>query len=100
MFCENGAKALAWEATERRVTPEFFASHTVSGLAAQSDYWLELQGRLIHPGLLVFATGVLGLLIRFRILGAKIVLSPAPSEVHVNIARRRTSRAHASLHLS
>lgn len=49
VFCENGAKALAWEATERRVTPEFFAAHTVEWLAAQSDYWLELQGRLTHP---------------------------------------------------
>jgi molybdopterin-dependent oxidoreductase alpha subunit len=49
IFCENGAKALAWEATERRVTPEFFATHSVEWLASQSDYWLELQGRLTHP---------------------------------------------------
>src|SRR5271154_4859198 len=49
VFCENGAKALAWEMTERRVTPEFFAKHTVSWLRAQSDYWLEQQGRLTHP---------------------------------------------------
>jgi molybdopterin-dependent oxidoreductase alpha subunit len=49
VFCENGAKALAWEATERRVTPEFFAEHTVSSLRERSDYWLEQQGRLTHP---------------------------------------------------
>jgi molybdopterin-dependent oxidoreductase alpha subunit len=49
VFCENGAKALAWEATEKRVTPEFFAKHTVAELSAQSDYWLEEQGRLTHP---------------------------------------------------
>jgi molybdopterin-dependent oxidoreductase alpha subunit len=49
VFCENGAKALAWEATERRVTPEFFAEHPVSSLREQSDYWLEQQGRLTHP---------------------------------------------------
>lgn len=49
VFCENGAKALAWEATERRVTPEFFAKHSVSWLRQQSDYWLEEQGRLTHP---------------------------------------------------
>ena len=30
-FCENGAKAVSWEATNKRVTPEFFAKHTVSG---------------------------------------------------------------------
>src|SRR6266851_2564706 len=49
IFCENGAKALAWETTAKRVTPDFFATHTVSWLEQQSDYWLEEQGRLTHP---------------------------------------------------
>jgi molybdopterin-dependent oxidoreductase alpha subunit len=48
-FCENGAKALAVEATKKRVTREFFATHTVSSLSEQSDYWLEEQGRLTEP---------------------------------------------------
>ncbi|MCB2047404.1 MAG: FdhF/YdeP family oxidoreductase [Novosphingobium sp.] len=48
-LCENGAKALAHEATKFRVTREFFAQHTVSDLAEQSDYWLEKQGRLTEP---------------------------------------------------
>ena len=48
-FCENGAKALAFEATKRRVTREFFAEHSVSALMEQSDYWLEMQGRLTEP---------------------------------------------------
>jgi len=48
-FCENGAKALAFEATKFRVTREFFAKHTVSQLMEQSDYWLEMQGRLTEP---------------------------------------------------
>ena len=48
-FCENGAKALAHEATKFRVTREFFARHTVSELMQQSDYWLEMQGRLTEP---------------------------------------------------
>ncbi|MDE1165380.1 MAG: FdhF/YdeP family oxidoreductase [Pseudomonas sp.] len=48
-FCENGAKAVNWEATSRRVDPAFFAKHSVSTLAGQSDYWLEYQGRLTHP---------------------------------------------------
>ena len=48
-FCENGVKAVAAEATARRAGPELFASHTVSELAAQSDFWLEDQGRLTHP---------------------------------------------------
>ena len=48
-FCENGAKAVAEEATKRTVTPEFFARHSVAELAAQPEYWLSQQGRLTHP---------------------------------------------------
>lgn len=48
-FCENGAKAVNWEATGRLVNPAFFSKYSVSSLAAQSDYWLEYQGRLTHP---------------------------------------------------
>ncbi|MBX3568933.1 MAG: FdhF/YdeP family oxidoreductase [Rhizobiaceae bacterium] len=48
-FCENGAKALAFEATKRRVTREFFQAHTVSALRDKSDHWLEMQGRLTEP---------------------------------------------------
>ncbi|MFC4051781.1 FdhF/YdeP family oxidoreductase [Actinomadura syzygii] len=48
-FCENGAKAVAEEATTRRITPEFFARHTVAELAERSDHWLGQQGRLTEP---------------------------------------------------
>ncbi|MFE7777340.1 FdhF/YdeP family oxidoreductase [Streptomyces sp. NPDC057445] len=48
-FCENGAKAVAEEATLRRVTPDFFAAHPVSDLAARSGYWLGQQGRITQP---------------------------------------------------
>ena len=48
-FCENGAKALAHEATKFRVTRDFFAAYSVTELMAQSDYWLEMQGRLTEP---------------------------------------------------
>ncbi len=48
-FCENGVKAVAWEATRDRVTPAFFAEHTVTELRGWSDYALEKQGRLTHP---------------------------------------------------
>ena len=48
-FCENGVKAVAAEATSKRVTREFFAAHTVAELAAQEDHWLEAQGRLTEP---------------------------------------------------
>ncbi|MBH1634578.1 FdhF/YdeP family oxidoreductase [Stenotrophomonas maltophilia] len=48
-FCENGAKALAWEATQFRAGRELFAQYTVTELMAQTDYWLEMQGRLTEP---------------------------------------------------
>ncbi|NKM58879.1 FdhF/YdeP family oxidoreductase [Rhizobium anhuiense] len=48
-FCENGVKAVAWEATEKRATPAFFADNTVSQLRRLTDYELELNGRLTHP---------------------------------------------------
>lgn len=51
-FCENGAKAVAEEATRRRATPEFFAKHSIADLLERDDYWLGQQGRLTHPMLL------------------------------------------------
>ena len=48
-FCENGAKAVAAEATSRRVTADFFAGHTVTELLRQSDHELEHHGRLTQP---------------------------------------------------
>ncbi|MFC8681221.1 FdhF/YdeP family oxidoreductase [Microbacterium ureisolvens] len=48
-FCENGAKAVAEEATLRRVGPEFFAAHSLDELRAHDDWWLGQQGRLTHP---------------------------------------------------
>lgn len=48
-FCENGAKAVAEEATKARATPEFFARHSVAELDAESELWLGAQGRITHP---------------------------------------------------
>ena len=48
-FCENGAKAVAEEATTTRATPEFFAAHSIDDLDQQSEHWLGQQGRITHP---------------------------------------------------
>ncbi len=48
-YCENGAKALASESTAKTIGKQFFAQHSIAHLAAQSDHWHELQGRLISP---------------------------------------------------
>jgi formate dehydrogenase major subunit len=48
-FCENGAKAVAEEATRRLVGRDFFAEHSVQQLAEKTDWWLGQQGRLVEP---------------------------------------------------
>src|SRR5690606_8046581 len=48
-FCENGAKAVAAEATRHRAGPELSARYSVAQLAGYSDHWLEGQGRLTAP---------------------------------------------------
>lgn len=48
-FCENGAKAIAEEATIRRIDRSFFETHSIDELASKNDYWLSQQGRLTEP---------------------------------------------------
>ncbi len=48
-FCENGAKAVADEATRRRISPGFFARHSIPDLMQRTDHWLGHQGRLTRP---------------------------------------------------
>ncbi|AZA98442.1 hypothetical protein EG359_01955 [Chryseobacterium joostei] len=48
-YCENGAKALAEEATTKRVTPEFFKQNSVYDLAKLDDYQIGKMGRLTDP---------------------------------------------------
>jgi molybdopterin-dependent oxidoreductase alpha subunit len=48
-YCENGAKAVAEEATRKRCDPAFFAQHSVAELAERSDFELSQAGRITHP---------------------------------------------------
>jgi formate dehydrogenase major subunit len=48
-FCENGARAVAWEATPVTVPTTFWSEHSVTDLLDKSEYWLGQQGRLIEP---------------------------------------------------
>ena len=56
-FCENGAKAVAEEATRERCTPERLGRATVDELRALSDFELGQLGRLTHPMLVDSTTG-------------------------------------------
>ncbi|MFJ9349569.1 FdhF/YdeP family oxidoreductase [Streptomyces sp. NPDC101237] len=99
-FCENGAKAVAEEATLRRVTPAFFAEHSVADLHHRSGYWLGQQGRLTHP--MYLAEGAdhyepVGWERAFDIIGEEIAALSSPDEA-VFYTSGRTSNEAAFLY--
>lgn len=48
-FCENGAKAVTWEATPLKIPREFWAEHSLPSLEDKTEYWLGMQGRITEP---------------------------------------------------
>src|ERR1700761_2387947 len=48
-YCENGAKALAEEATTKKIGAEFFAQNSVTDLAKLNDYEIGKKGRITEP---------------------------------------------------
>ncbi|WP_017197509.1 FdhF/YdeP family oxidoreductase [Arthrobacter sp. M2012083] len=48
-FCENGAKAIGWEAEPLRIPTDFWAANDLGSLESKSEYWLGQQGRLVEP---------------------------------------------------
>jgi len=48
-YCENGAKALAEEATSKKITAAFFKNNSVYDLAKLTDYEIGHLGRLSEP---------------------------------------------------
>lgn len=48
-FCENGSKAVTWEATPVTVPREFWAEHSLTSLEDKTEYWLGMQGRITEP---------------------------------------------------
>jgi molybdopterin-dependent oxidoreductase alpha subunit len=99
-FCENGAKAVAEEGTKERVTPEFFAQHSVAELSQQSDHWLGKQGRLTSP--MVLKPGAthyqpLGWDEAFDLIGSELRALRSPNEA-VFYTSGRTSNEAAFLY--
>ncbi|AOY94855.1 CbbBc protein [Cupriavidus sp. USMAA2-4] len=94
-FCENGAKAVTWEATTKRVTPEFFAANTVTSLLQRSDFELEDQGRLTHPLVYDRATDTFRAVewdAAFRRIG-EILQGLAPEQVEFYTSGRASNEA-------
>jgi len=52
-YCENGAKAVAWESAAKKIDASFFQQYSIDALMQQSDHWLEKQGRLTQPMVLM-----------------------------------------------
>ena len=48
-FCENGAKAVTWEATPLKIPRAFWAENSLTSLADKTEYWLGMQGRITEP---------------------------------------------------
>lgn len=48
-YCENGAKAIAWESSSNKLNASFFEQYSIDDLLEKSDHWLEKQGRLTAP---------------------------------------------------
>ncbi|WP_332608988.1 FdhF/YdeP family oxidoreductase [Achromobacter sp. ESBL13] len=95
-FCENGAKAVTWEATKKRVPPEFFAAHTVTELLTWSDHDLEDAGRLTHPMAYDAASDTyqaIGWDAAFARIGATLSALPDPDMVEFYTSGRASNEA-------
>ncbi len=95
-FCENGAKAVAEEGTKERITPGFFARHSVAELSKQSDHWLGKQGRLTFP--MVLKPGAthyqpLGWDEAFALLGSELRALESPDQAIFYTSGRTSNEA-------
>jgi molybdopterin-dependent oxidoreductase alpha subunit len=95
-FCENGAKAMADEAMTTYIGRDFFAQHSVAELAAQSDFWLNKQGRLVEP--LVLRAGAthyepIAWKEAFALLGRELNALASPNEAVFYTSGRTSNEA-------
>ena len=95
-FCENGAKAVTWEATDKRAPPAFFAEHSVSELWEWTDHALEGQGRLTHPMVYDPASDryvAIGWEEAFERIGATLAALPDPNQAEFYTSGRASNEA-------
>ncbi|MDB5433192.1 MAG: CbbBc protein [Caulobacter sp.] len=95
-FCENGAKAVAWEATTKRAGADVIGAHTVSELLTWSDHALEDLGRLTEP--LVYDASCdryrpIGWDDAFARIGAKLAALPDPNMAEFYASGRASNEA-------
>ncbi|MGB1088586.1 MAG: FdhF/YdeP family oxidoreductase, partial [Alphaproteobacteria bacterium] len=95
-FCENGVKAVAWEATSARADPAFFAAHTVSDLKTWDGHALEKAGRLTHPMLYDAASDhyrPIGWDAAFQLIANELKALPSPNEAAFYTSGRASNEA-------
>ncbi|MEO6246484.1 MAG: FdhF/YdeP family oxidoreductase [Opitutaceae bacterium] len=95
-FCENGAKAVADEATPKKIGREFFAGHSVAALAAESDHWLNAQGRLVEPMVLLAGAthyAPIGWEEAFQLIAAELRALPTPDAAAFYTSGRTSNEA-------
>ena len=95
-YCENGAKAVAEEATKNRVSPMFFATHSISELSKLSDYEIGKKGRITHP--VVVYEGKdhyeeISWEDAFKMIGNELKLLPSPDEAIFYTSGRTSNEA-------
>ena len=95
-FCENGAKAIADEATTKKITREFFREHSLDDLRARTDLWLGQQGRLTEP--MVKREGAnhyepIGWDDAFRLIAAELKALPTPNAAAFYTSGRTSNEA-------
>tara|TARA_R110000787_G_scaffold51216_2_gene121530 strand:- start:2671 stop:4965 length:2295 start_codon:yes stop_codon:yes gene_type:complete len=95
-YCENGAKAVAEEATKNRVSPVFFATHSVSGLSELSDYEIGKKGRITHPVVLHEGSDhyeEISWEDAFKMIGTELSSLPSPDEAIFYTSGRTSNEA-------
>jgi molybdopterin-dependent oxidoreductase alpha subunit len=95
-FCENGAKAVAWESTAKTIGAAFFAKHSVSDIWQQSDHWIEDQGRVTEPLRYNAATDhyeVVSWAEAMRGIGAGLAAVPDPNQAEFYTSGRCSNEA-------
>lgn len=95
-YCENGAKAIAEEATTHTASPVLFQRYSVAELSEKSDYWLGQQGRLTHP-LIVREAGThyekIGWDEAFRLIAQELNALASPDEAIFYTSGRTSNEA-------
>lgn len=95
-LCENGVKAVSWETTSKKASPEFFSRHPVSTLWRYSDYELENVGRLTHPMKYDAATDRWQAVewdVAFREIGERLRSYDSPEQVEFYTSGRTSNEA-------